>query len=325
MARIFIDGFESGGLDLWDTVGGNASVIAAPAGMTGSYALKMLNAGTALIKNVSAGDEFYISFLFKPTNTGAFSLVQFRFGANVLIDIKRNASFFLEVYRSTTLIATGTAVLATGTVHHVQIHAKIADAGGIVQIKLADALPLDVDFTGDTKPGTDTQINAVYLGVSPSGATEGNWDNVVIDNAAWPGSTLIQAIKPTGAGATTQWTPSAGANWDCVDEVPASDVDNVVVNANDQVDTYSTGNLTGSIGSVVCVQVQARSVKEGAATPQNLALVVRPVATDRPSADLAVPSTARSLYNLWMTNPDTAVAWTESGVNGMEIGIKSRA
>ena len=112
----------------------------------------MLNAGTALIKNVSAGDEFYISFFFKPTNTGAFSLVQFRFGANVLIDIKRNASFFLEVYRGTTLIATGTAVLDR-QVHHLQIHAKIEDTSGIVQVKVADALPWTSTFPGIRSPG----------------------------------------------------------------------------------------------------------------------------------------------------------------------------
>jgi hypothetical protein len=110
-----------------------------------------------------------------------------------------------------------------------------------------------------------------------------------------------------------------------VEEIPASDSDNVTVNSNDQVDTYAAGNLTGSIGSVVCVQVQARAVKEGASTPQNLALVVRTGGTDYPSADKAVPTVAKSLCNLWETNPNTAVAWTESDVNGAEIGIRSRA
>ena len=132
-----------------------------------------------------------------------------------------------------------------------------------------------------------------------------HFDNVVIDDAAWPGKTNIQAIRPDRSrGNSTQWTPSAGANWDCVDEVPASDADNVVTNANDQVDLYAAGNLVGTIDSVVCVQVQARAVKEGVATPQNLALGVRTGATDYFSSDKIIPTAAKSRLQLVDAEPE---------------------
>jgi len=163
------------------------------------------------------------------------------------------------------------------------------------------------------------------MGQTTSNPNTIQFDNVVIDNTSWPGKTNIQAIRPTGAGNSTQWTPSAGNNWDCVDEVPASDADNVVTNANDQVDFYAAGNLVGAIDSVVCVQVQARAVKEGAPTPQNLALGVRTGGADYFSSDKAVPTAAKSLFNLWAQNPNTAALWTKTDVDGAEIGIKSRA
>jgi len=326
MARIFIDGFESGSADLWDTVGSSMSVGAAPAGMTGSYAIQSTggNSNSHVIKNVTAAAEYYLSFLFRITlSYGTYSLCQFRYNTNILVDIRRNVSTgVIEVYRGTTLIASGSA-LSLNAVYHIQVRANIHDTTGIVQVKINDLL--DVDFSGDTKPGTDTQINSIVLGQTSAGNNTQQFDDVVIDGSIWPGRTYIQAIRPTGAGNSTQWTPSAGSNWDCVDEIPASDVDNVVTNANDQVDLYAAGNLVGTIDSVVCVQIQTRAVKEGAATPQNLALGVRTGATDYFSSDKIIPTTARSVSHIWAQNPNTAAAWTKIEVDEAEIGIKSRA
>jgi len=326
MARIFIDGFESGGLDLWDSIGSGASAIAAPAGMDGSYAGQVASSNAFLEKTLSAAAEYYAAFLSKITYTlgGSSSICLLKSGSTILVDIKRNASSGkIEAYRGSTLIATGTAMLVLSQVYHLQVRANIHDTTGIVQVKV-DGI-LDIDFSGDTKPGTETTINAFLIGQTAVNPMTIQFDNVVIDGAAWPGKTNIQAIRSSGAGNSTQWTPSAGANWDCVDEVPASDADNVVTNANDQVDLYAAGNLVGTVDSVVCVQVQARAVKEGAATPQNLALGVRTGATDYFSSDKIIPTAAKSVFNLWAQNPNTSAAWTKTEVDGVEIGIKSRA
>ena len=200
------------------------------------------------------------------------------------------------------MIATGTAVLNLNQVYHLQFRANIHDTTGIVQVKVDGVV--DIDFSGDTKPGTETTINAFQIGQTAVNPMTIQFDNVVIDGAAWPGKTNIQAIRPDGAGNSTQWTPSAGANWDCVDEVPASDADNVVTNTNDQVDLYAAGNLVGTVDSVVCVQVQARAVKEGVATPQNLALGVRTGATDYFSSDKVIPTAAKSALQLVGAEPE---------------------
>ncbi len=326
MARIFIDGFESGGLDIWDSIGSGASAISAPVGMEGSYAGQVSSTNAFLEKTISTAAEYYSAFLFKITFTlgGNYSICQLKSGATILIDIKRNySSGKIEAYRGSTLIATGTAVINLNQVYHLQVRANIHDTTGIVQVKVDGVL--DLDFSGDTKPGTETTINAFQIGQTAVNPMTIQFDNVVIDGAAWPGKTNIQAIRPSGAGNSTQWTPSVGANWECVDEVPASDADNVVTNANDQVDFYAAGNLVGTVDSVVCVQVQARAVKEGVATPQNLALGVRTGATDYYSSDKIIPTAAKSLFNLWTQNPNTSAAWTKTEVDGVEIGIKSRA
>jgi len=213
----------------------------------------------------------------------------------------------------------------------------------------------------------------------------------VVDDAVWPGNTLIQAIVPTGDGNSTHanwaahtvialnerrkptvfngceyectaragdyktapvtqptwpivegsevvddqitwtcrvgaWNPSTGSNYACVDEKPPSETDYIAVNHIGNVDTYAAGNLVGTIGQVKCVQLQALAIVEGEPTPTNLQLAIRSGGADYFGSSHAVPNTASTqLASLWPTDPATGLAWTESGVNAMEIGVKAVA
>lgn len=107
--------------------------------------------------------------------------------------------------------------------------------------------------------------------------------------------------------------------------MPPNDADQVRTNSNDQLDLYGANDLAGSINTVKCVQVQARCNKEGTPTPQNIKLACRTHASDYVSADKAVPSTSKSLFNIWENNPNTSAPWTLNEVNDVEIGLKSTA
>jgi hypothetical protein len=152
------------------------------------------------------------------------------------------------------------------------------------------------------------------------------WDDIILDDANWIGPTSIQGLVPTGAGATTGFTPSTGANYAAVDEVPASDADYVYTNTPNVVDTYALGNLTGTINSVKAVQVQARCMQEGSPAVPKVQLVTRPASTDRVSASKSVQTfVPKSVFNIWELNPEDSAAWEQADVDGMEIGIKAVA
>lgn len=327
MARIFIDGFEAGEHDMWD--GENNATVISSAGLDtdGDYCLDLNNNAEYIQKNITADDEMYFAFLYRPTvdanSKGMLTLLK---DSTVLVQVRKNTtSKKIEVTRGATLVDTGTHLLNQNTTYLIEIHAKIADAGGAIDVKV-DGVS-DITFSGDTKVGADTQFNSAVLGyvVTPYASAYCYFDNFIMDDAAWIGDTKIQKILPTGAGNSTNWTPSAGNNWDCVDERPASDADYVSINAVDTVDTYAAGNMAGSIDSVKCVQIQSRTESDGAPTPTNLKLVVRSGATDYLSADKAVPAAPAGLSNLWELNPNGSVAWTETTVNALELGIKSAA
>lgn len=327
MARIFIDGFESGQDDLWD-VESNANVVSsAGKDMDGDYCLDLNNDYEYIGKNITADDEMYFAFLYRPGSLGEAMLAT-RNGSTLLVFLDRDETGHCIEARMGilgTLLGTGIQALNDNTTYLIEAYIKIADAGGRVVVKV-DGVS-DIDFTGDTKPDANTQFDNIRLGYGGSATylSYAYFDNFIMDDAGWVGDTKIQAILPTGGGNSTIWNPSAGANWQCVDERPASDVDYVSTNAVDQVDTYEASDMAGAIGTVKCVQIQSRTESDGAPTPTNLKLAVRSGGANYFSGDKVVPAAPKGLWNLWETNPADSLAWEEADVNAMEIGIKSAA
>jgi hypothetical protein len=338
MARIFIDGFEHGDVNLWGANTGCTLVTASTYGMDGNYCLECTGASDSLVSSVlSAFSEIYVAFLVRLTALStAISL------GNSLFTFWDSASdigglfcyngsfiFALDVYTGTRYwIALSPTVISINTTYKIELYYKMADSGGRAVLKVDGITKFD--FTGDTKPYASTTLNGVRLGSVPTAS--GNlmayayFDNIVLDTSSYPGETTIQVIKPDGAGNSAQWTTSVSTpNWQCVDEVPPSDTDYVYTNAVDQVDTYALGSLVGSISSIKCVQAQTRIIKEGSATPQNINLVLRTNSTNYASSDIAVPTAIAQLCNLWETNPSsTGVPWDVTAVNALEAGIKSK-
>lgn len=331
MARVFIDGFESGKADLWEEGVGTPTVSSGVSGCDGTYCLNVNWDGSMnLQKIVPAADFYYVAFLIKFTdNAFPYGLLAFKNGTTVLGGIWRNGtSGMIELYKGskTNLIATGTHALTYNGWHLIEIYYKPSTTSSGACIIKIDGVE-DINFSGAATANNALQINRLCLGYSTGGGTyyARTYDNFVVDDSEFPGNTKIRGVVPTGAGSSTQWTPSTGNNYACVDELPAVDTDFVSVNVVDQVDLYAAGDLTDPVEAVKCVQVQARCLKEGTPTPQNIQLACRTENTGYEGDNVAVPTVAKSFCKLWGLNPNTGVAWTKTEVNAMEIGVKSVA
>jgi hypothetical protein len=327
MARVFIDGFESGGMDCWDYI--NGAVASVTQKYTGSYGLNFPNIVYNCYKDIPSQFSYYFAFRFRPGSSGLSAVINLNEANTNHINIEvaaQSGGVVFVAKRSSTQIAIGTTVYVINVWLLVEVYALINDSTGRVIVKINGA-DTEIDFTGDTRNGgTLGKIDRLGAGLSVSNVgTSGYFDDFVVDDAGWIGDTRIVKVGPSGAGNAAQWDPSAGSNYACVDEVPPSDADYVSTNVNDEIDTYAAENLPGEASAIKCVQVMARAQKEGAATPQNVALVVRTGGTDYPSADQLLATSYRGHLNLWENNPNTASPWATSEVDGMEIGVKSRA
>jgi len=327
MARKFIEGFESGGVDLWTNSLGAAVVASTDLDMDGSYCLELVDDTDYVSRTLAADSEMYGALLFRLDSAVATQVLSFYSGSTILGNMAVTADGYITLYvGASTLVATSAVTVTEDTTNFFEFYYKLADSpDGRFVIKLNGVTI--IDFTGDTKPSTETTFDAIRLGYAgvAGRVANGRYDNFILDDAAYIGLTKVQAIYPTAAGTTDDWTPSAGDNYACVDERPVSDTDYVSTNTVDHLDSYTTSNLSGTIVSIKAVQVQARIKKDGAATPQNAKLALRSGTTDYLSADNAIGTSYGAILNIWETDPDTAAAWIEAGVNGIEIGIKSAA
>jgi hypothetical protein len=209
MARLFIDGFESGDFGLWDILSAN-QIYSPVTGMTGNYA-GIVNVSSGYIEKIlpSNKTELYISFKINYTLNSNGFLPAFKDSASAVIaSLTRNTtSTFLEFRLGTdaaAIQATGTIPIALATTYLIEIRYKPLNSGGILTTKINGAQ--DINFSGDSTAGLEN-ISSVRFGRT-SGSVNAYIiiDDVVFDDANWIGNTKIQAIVPTGAGSTNGQT-----------------------------------------------------------------------------------------------------------------------
>lgn len=324
MARLFIDGFESGTADLFTATGNLKIVTASTYGMTGNYALSVPLAAQAFKYLETTKSELYVAFKWRTDSLSDGQRIIEFWDTTPTLMLKvypYNTSGSIGIMRGTTLLDNSDdGVISANTTYLIEVYYKPLNTGGICTVKV-NGIEVASASGVDTTDGAEA-IN--MIGFYPYAYTC-YYDDIVIDDADWIGQTYIEGIVPSGAGTTTQWDPSTGSNYACVDELPASDTDYISTNTTNEIDTYAMGNLTSEIGTIKCIQVRARSLYEGAPTPTHQQLVVRSGGTDYFSADKDVGTTAAGIFHIWETNPADDAAWEEADVNAIEAGVKATA
>lgn len=326
MARLFIDGFESGELGLYTLHGAPppSIVTASTYGMVGNYCAKVVK--DTYFAKVLPAPQSVIYMAFKcMIDHGSAQITFLDSGGTAVarLNMQCDASP-VTLYRGTNTSLATAAGLSTDTVYLVEIYYRPLNTNGQFSVKINGVDYISVAVTGvDTTAGLENVAQIQFLASNTGGITY--FDDLVIDDADWIGQTYIEGIVPSGAGTTTQWDPSTGANYTCVDELPASDTDYISTNTTNKIDTYEMGNLTSEIGTIKCIQVQTRSLYEGAPTPTHQQLVVRSGGTDYPSADKTIGTVAAGISHIWETNPADDAAWEEADVNAIEAGVKATA
>ena len=234
----------------------------------------------------------------------------------------------------TTIATSGVTGISLGVTAYVEAKVVIHPSAGTVDVRVNGVSVLSA--TGlNTRSSANNAWTSALLGITtgPSDTHSGNTDYddlYILDgsgDAPWNtflGDCRVDACYPTAAGATTGWTPSAGANWQCVDEpAPNDDTDYTSAAAAGPVDTFTVQDAPAGM-AILGVQHNLSMKKTDAGTC-TVAAVVRHGGTDYVSADLA-PSTAYA-YGLVVQqlNPGTGAAWTEAQFNAAEFGYTRTA
>ena len=327
MAVEWMDGFEVGG-----AIHGGASRYNGFAngntwvtGRNGVGSAIALN-GASFYKNLPSAATKILGGAFRPNV--AQELVSLMEGATVHINLGINSSGQLTVKRNTTLLATGTTVFPFNTWIAWEMKATIHDSTGAIEVRVQGLPTAEINISGvDTRNGgTLGEIDRVTWG---GGYSEHDDIRVISITGDAPtdfiGDCKVETLLPNGAGASTQFTPSAGSNWQNVDEPQASSPDDdTSYNASSTVghiDLYALPSLVTTEDQVHAVQVTSRWRKDDAGV-RKARRVIRSGGSNFEGSYVVLGDSYSTLVERFDEDPNTSAPWTLAAVNAMEIGVK---
>ena len=255
-------------------------------------------------------------------------LIGFLDGGGIQCDLRVDGVGVLTVTRNGTTIGTGSSLLIN-TWYYIEFKLTIDNATGVAIVMVNGQT--DINLTGiDTQAWASATANVIYLGGAIGTSTTENWDfddlYVCDGTGAAPcndflGDCRVEALLPSGAGANTVWTPSAGANYACVDDNPPNDDTDYVSSSNaTDKDTYALGNLATTAGTVYGVQTVLEARKDDAGT-RTVKSTVLLSATESNGANANLGDTYAMVRDVFEAKPGGG-AWTVADVNNAELGME---
>lgn len=338
MAVVFMDGFDyySGTSYLSEiyaeTITGFTSFVTGRSGTANAFQT-VTNSGmrawlaSAIGPTVGAG----MGFQTNSAGSGPNVVVALQDGTTVQVDLRWDLStrkFYFT--RNGTTIASGTTAFAANQWYHVEIKVLLHASAGTVALRINGIA--EITATGlNTMATANNTINRVAFSMTGGGGGNNIYDDVFVwdtsgsINTDWLGDCRIETLFPSGAGTTTQWTPSTGSNYQNVDETsPNNDTDYNYSATAGQIDTFALPNLGASSGTVMAVQSVLRHRKDDAGS-RTLRRVFRSGSTNYEGADISVLDGYSFTREILEADPNTSSRWTVTNVNALEAGYKMQA
>ncbi len=326
MARVFQSGAElgAGSLGLISHATG-ASVVTSPV-RNGNYAFMVQTPGPVI--QFSSVTEIYLRCGVWNSSTSSYPKIYFREGMTEHISVHLDPNMPFTVKRGSTTIATA-RIVPYSRWFLLEVRVLVHDTSGVVQVRV-DGEQI-IDFSGDTREGATGIVDNIAFGTSTISATT-FFDDIAINdtsgtvNNSWCGNGYEKAIKVNGAGDVTQLTPSAGSNYECVDDLP-HDSDTTYVES-DTVDQYDLYNLEASgLGSneVVNAITAVAIAKLADVGSGNLAVGIKSGTTTDWGDDTVLSSDYyKAVSKIYETNPDDGGAWEAADLDALQVGVKVR-
>lgn len=343
MSLLFIDGF--------DHYGTTAANIARKwtSGTTFAFITGRYGSGSAievrqqtLIKNLPANETtLIVGFAYRFGGTaggvsytyGSFTtnvLVAFEDTTNAQIDLRVNQSTGeIFVTRNGTTLGTSTSRFPLGVWTYVEFKATINNSTGSFEVRLNGTSVL-TGSSLDTQNTANAYVTRVAFR-SLNGGVNHYIDDVYFANTSgsvnndFLGPISINTIFPSAAGNSTQWTPSAGANYAAVDENPPNDdTDYVSETTAEDVDLYTYADPTDNSAEVKGIQINLLGRRITAGDSSTVAAMVRTSSTDYEQTTESDWGGATYTYRprIVENNPNTTAPWTISELNSAEFGVK---
>jgi hypothetical protein len=241
----------------------------------------------------------------------------------------------LCVFRGTiaSLVATSTTGLTAGQWVYLEMQTTFHASAGAYEVKLNGTQVADLTASSvDTNSTANNSATGVYLGVTATIGVTFLYDDFYLtdtstaSNTGFLGEVRVTTIVPTGAGASTQFTPSTGSNWQNVDEIgtsgTAADTDYNSSSTAGHIDSFaiSSSSISGS-PAIYAVALNVTCRKDDVGT-RTIRARVKSSAAIGTGTTTTVNSSYGTVRSQFLTDPNTTAAWSVAAVNAMEIGYE---
>jgi len=342
MALLMIEGFEG--------FGSSTGSAPSPAGIIGRKWGNVIGESGFDIETGRGGTGYCIEFnsgthqMQSPAGltTDPTMVVGFAFSADeasesgVFLNFKDGASFGMGLYLESngtiraqrggvTTLGTTVKSITRSTWYYIEFKVLCSDTVGTVDVIVNGENWLSL--TGqDTKGGANTYHDSFYLEGSASQPTRFDdlycLDGTGSKNNDALGNRKVVALSPDGAGDDTDWTPSAGSNYQNVDEGALLDEDTTYneTSTDADQDLFTYDNLPSTVAAIDGIQINSEArVTSGS---MDLRSVIKTGTTTDTGSPTVVTSTSYiTATRIEEDDPDTAVAFTPSGLDAAQFGV----
>jgi hypothetical protein len=319
ITRRFQCGAEEGSLAMFYATSDSASVTTAP--KTGSRHFNIDSGTNPSYLQVQIPSTYQIRTGMAQRLGQSGGKTIFIFGD---IDLVTNGSD-IDLRVSASVKDTATGVNTNTPYRNWGIDLKIDPTNGWVKVYVdGDEV---ASFTGNTGSSAETIVTYGKTATANYN-TDLYIDDIYIDDttgeteAALPPILYFYYVTPNDNGYYSNWTPSSGSGYQCVDEVPASAADYVEAIAVDKVDSYDMSTFTIPAGGEILAIIPQVLAKRDAST-EEIALGTRLSSTDLVGSDQAPSSSAGYLFERQTTKPGGG-SWDQSALDAVQALIKSR-
>lgn len=278
-------------------------------------------------------DTMIVGFAWQPNESGArsnSSLLRARAGTTTIWTLGLDGTNL--TFNGGAVSATGTATFSLDNWYYIEIKVLLSDSGGTGTYEVRVDGVTDISGTGvNNTDSTGQTITEVRFGLSGNTADYYLDDVYICDgtgtvNNDFLGDVKVERLAPTGNGTTNDGVGSDGNSTDnylLVDDTGNLGTTEFVQISGTGTELYSTGTL-GAGEVPVGVMVSASFIDGDVAETYDGLLRI---GTTTYEADAPANGSGTLTLRDWLfeTNPDTAAAWAEDDLDGVEFGIVREA
>jgi len=238
-----------------------------------------------------------------------------------------NSSGQISAYDSNnTIIATGTTALSDGVWYRLELKCGTG-ASGEWEIKINGAT--EISGNSDLTAAPSTSVSLGKKSNRNGNTVDFFYTDVVLSNTGYPPDGAVIPMVPDANGNYQNWTIGAGSgsHYQQVDELPSDGDTTYLVpsggTTNAETEAIQSLSSAGvaAMDVIRCVQPMVVTKRDGVTNGLvNLRFRSGSTDSDTPSS-FTTTSNYTVIGRVYETDPTTGVAWTQSGVNGVEVGL----